>query len=195
LSNTSTKPGPGIQALPFRLNVSELLLQIYQHPELWSKYKLRTTQYRTPHTTVSDIWVRYNAWKNYDPKKGLAAFNDKHESVWYPAVKKIPAVLDIVDQVLEIAGGGELGGVLITKIPPGGEVLPHIDRGWHAEYYDKYAVQLLGNAQQTFHFEDSELSPYPGDVYTFDNSKTHWVKNNSNMDRITLIVCIRPERK
>lgn len=185
----------GIEPLPLRVNVTDLVLQIYQHPELWDKYKLRTSQYRTPHTTVSDIWVRYNAWKNYNPKTGLRAFNEKHESVWYPSVGKLPAVRPVVQQVLDFVGGGALGGVLITKIPPGGEVLPHIDRGWHAEHYTKFAVQLLGNADQTFHFEDSSLSPFPGDVYTFDNSRLHWVKNSSTMDRITLIICIRPENK
>jgi aspartyl/asparaginyl beta-hydroxylase (cupin superfamily) len=102
-----------------------------------------------------------------------------------PSVKA--AALRLCDHV----GGMRLGGVLITRIPPGGEVKPHIDSGWHAEYYEKYAIQLKGNKDQGFYFEDAELHPETGDVYTFDNSKLHWVRNDSNEERMTLIVCIR----
>lgn len=201
LNSTSAKPDPpsisppdgppSIRALNLRVDVSTLLLQLYGHPELWNRHTLRTTQYRSPHDRISDIWVRYNAWKNYDPETGLGAFNGPHKSVWYPGARKIPAVFQIVDTVYKHVGATGLGGVLITKISPGGQVLPHVDQGWHAETYTKFAVQVLGNADQTFHFENSSLSPYPGDTYTFDNSKLHWVTNNSSIDRITLIICLK----
>jgi aspartyl/asparaginyl beta-hydroxylase (cupin superfamily) len=88
-------------------------------------------------------------------------------------------------------GGKQLGGVLITRIPSGGEVQPHVDHGWHAGHYEKFAVQLRGNQEQAFCFEDAELRPEPGDLYTFDNARLHWVTNDSDSERITLIVCIR----
>lgn len=150
---------------------------------------MRTTAYETPHKSVSDIWVRYNDWANFngDPQ----AFNAEHDSVWYPVIDKIPACRALVRKVFKHVKGSKLGGVLITRIPPGGEVKPHIDGGWHAGYYDKFAVQLQGNKDQAFCFEDSRLSAEPGELYTFDNSKLHWVTNDSDEDRMTLIVCIR----
>lgn len=141
------------------------------------------------HTGMSDIWVRYNSWKNYHGD--ITAFNGEHISVWYPEAHIIPAVFDLVWKVFKHVGGEKLGGVLITKIPPGGRVEPHIDSGWHASYYEKFAVQLLGNDKQAFHFEGYSLSAKPGELYTFDNSKTHWVTNDSDSDRMTLIICIR----
>lgn len=93
--------------------------------------------------------------------------------------------------VLSYVQGERLGGVLITRIPPGCMVRPHIDTGWHATYYDKYAIQLRGNGKQAFHFNDTSLSAMPGDLYTFDNSKLHWVTNESDEERMTLIICIR----
>lgn len=92
---------------------------------------------------------------------------------------------------MAIVGGDRLGMVLITRIPPRGRVEPHIDSGWHAGYYAKYAVQIKGNAGQAFHFDGESLSPEPGDLYTFDNSKLHWVTNDSDEERITCIICIR----
>lgn len=179
-----------IRSLHMSVDVSNLVNQIESNPQLWNQHKLRTERYETPHKEISDIWVRYNHWDNLarDP---VAFTQEKHESVWYPCVNVIPSVKDVVFNVFRQVMGDQLGGVLITRVPPGGEVKPHIDTGWHAKYYDKYAVQLKGNKDQGFFFEDAELSALPGEVYTFDNSKLHWVENNSDEDRWTLIICIR----
>lgn len=180
---------PSIQHIASGFDVAPLVAEIEAHPEVWNTHRMRTDAYETPHKAVSDIWVRYNDWANWTGD--VQAFNGPHTSVYYPVIGVIPAVLDLIDQVIATVGGTELGGVLITKIPPGGEVKPHIDGGWHAAHYRKFAVQLLGNDRQAFCFEDSELRPEPGDLYTFDNSRLHWVKNESDTDRMTLIVTLR----
>jgi hypothetical protein len=66
-----------------------------------------------------------------------------------------------------------------------------VDGGWHARHYRKLALQVKGNDQQAFCFEDGEFRADPGDVYEFDNSRLHWVVNDSPTDRITMIVCVR----
>lgn len=180
---------PSIVKLASGFDVKPLRDQLAQHPGVWNRHTTRTDAYETPHKAVSDIWVRYNAWENF--AGDAAAFNDEHESSWYPVIHEIPAAWSLARRVMRHVRGTKLGGVLITRIPPGGEVAPHIDRGWHAGYYDKYAVQVAGNAQQAFCFEDSDLRPDPGDLYTFDNSRLHWVTNQSDSERITLIICIR----
>jgi hypothetical protein len=169
--------------------VSALVSQLAAHPEVWNGHTQRTDGYGTPHRQVDDIWVRYNDWANF--KGDRAAFNDAHTSVWYPVIGKIPGAWSLARRVMRRVGGEQLGGVLITRIPPGGEVKPHIDTGWHAGYYEKFAVQIKGDKDQAFCFEDAELRPNPGDLYTFDNSRTHWVRNDSDQERITLIICIR----
>jgi len=177
-----------IHQLPLKYDVSKAVEQIDAHPELWNRYTLRTAEYGTPHD-VSDIWIRYNAWENYNGNK--QEFNGPHKSTWYPSIEILTEVKSLVLNLYDDLSAEKLGGVLITKIIPGGEVRPHVDEGWHASYYQKYAIQLKGNKDQCFHFEDSELCPEPGDIYTFNNSKLHWVTNESDKDRITLIVCIR----
>jgi hypothetical protein len=181
---------PSIRSLHMSFDVAEAVAELDAHPELWDEHTVRTERYNTPHTGVSDIWVRFNDWKHF--KGDATAFTQlPHESVWYPCAAILPAVKRLVFQVFRYVIGEELGGVLITKIPPGGSVLPHVDTGWHAEYYDKFAVQLKGNKEQAFCFADCELRPMPGELYTFDNSKLHFVTNCSTEDRMTLIVCIR----
>jgi hypothetical protein len=177
-----------IRHLAAGFDVSQAVKQIQEHPEVWNTHRARTESYGTPHNGVSDIWVRYNDWTNYTGD--WDAYNDPHESVWFPVIHTLPAVWSLVRKVKRYVGG-ELGGVLITKVPPGGQVAPHVDGGWHAGHYTKYAVQLQGNQDQEFWFEDSQLRPEPGDLYTFDNSKLHAVYNRSDSDRMTLIICIR----
>lgn len=169
------------------LCVSVLADQLHRHPELWNEHTGRTEAYKSPHKGVDDIWVRYADPVNIDRPD----FHGPHQSVWYPSVTKIPAAWSLARRVMRMVGGKALGGVLITRIHPGGMVRPHVDKGWHAGEYEKFGVQVKGNKDQAFCFEGMELRPEPGDLYTFDNSKLHWVVNDSGTERITLIVCIK----
>jgi len=171
------------------VDVAPLNAEIAAHPEVWNQYSLRRQVYGSPHNNLSDIWVRYNDWANFNGSR--EAFNDEHESVWYPEAALIPSVAPIVFGIMAAVEGERLGAVLINKIPAGEQCLPHVDRGWHASYYDKYAVQLAANDKQAFHFEGEALVTKPGDVFSFDNEYTHWVTNDSDEDRVTLIICIR----
>lgn len=173
------------------VDVSAIRQGLLQHPELWNQHRPRTSSY--VHSQVDDIWARYNAWENYDEKLGLSHFNREHEAVWYHAANVIPEVRQVALDVMRMVEGVRLGGVLITRVPPGGQVQKHFDRGWHAEHYDKFAVQIAADPRQAFHFESESLVSAPGDIYTFDNSHIHWVTNASDVDRITLIVCVRLE--
>lgn len=171
------------------MNVMPLELEIYRNPHLWNKYTYRTENETSPHVEVSDIWVRYA------PVEIAANHMEPHDSVWYEASDLLPSARTLAMQLMAMVGGERLGGILITKIPPGMMVKPHTDRpGWHAEYYEKYAIQVRGNQAQTFCFDGEEFRANPGDVYWFDNGAEHWVINESNEDRITMIVCIKHDR-
>lgn len=169
------------------IDVMPLVLAIQRNPQLWNQYTQRTEHPSSPHHGLSDIWVRYSDG-DLDPVK-------PHDSVWYPAYEQLPQIREIVFNLMRYVEGERLGGILITKIPPGQMCKPHADTGgWHAAYYDKYAIQLQGNEKQAFHFEGESFSAKPGDIYWFNNQETHWVTNESNEDRMTMIVCIRSAR-
>jgi hypothetical protein len=170
-------------------DIGPLCEQLDAHPEIWNQHRERTEQYGTPHDGVSDIWVRYNAWANYTGD--WAAFNGPHVSEWYPEIRHIPAAWSLSRRVQRLVGASELGGVLITRIPPSGEVKPHVDGGWHAAHYRKFAVQVRSAPGQAFCFDDAQLAASPGEVYGFDNSRRHWVVNPTEHERMTLIVCVR----
>ena len=157
---------------------------------LWGEYPQRCTE-GSPHDEIVDIWARFK-----DPSKCIetgdwSAFVDEHKSEW---LKDIPFVKDICHKLMRYTNGERLGGVLITKLKPGGRVKPHIDKGWHAEYYDKYYLAIKNEAGARFCFNEGDIEPGEGDVYAFRNDKLHWVDNDSSEDRIAMIVCIKQSK-
>lgn len=172
------------------MDVAALRLSLVRQPHLFDRHAARKYN-DSPHHHMTDIWVRYNDIKNL---ASPATFNDEHDSVWYDESIYIPEVFPVVFRLMSIVKGERLGGVLITKIPPGGKIAPHIDEGWHAEYYDKYFVPIQSDEGCIFGFEDGVIDARPGEVHWFRNDNPHWVENNSKRDRIVMIVCIRSKR-
>lgn len=177
---STTNSSPKLVLLDY-LDTAPLLWALRCHPELWNTHPLRTEDEASPHHGLDDIWVRYAS-----DEVGSSA----HESVWYPSADLLD-VKPYVNMVMSLTGATELGGVLITRIPPGATCKPHQDHGWHAEHYEKFALQVTSAPGQVFHLEDIQLETRPGDIYWFDNSKTHWVTNDTQHERITMIICLR----
>lgn len=168
------------------ISVHDLQLGLCRNPQLWDKHPERTKDSASPHREVRDIWARFApSWE-----EGRQA----HHSVWLEASELMPAIRQHARSIMTLVGGDELGGVLITKIPPGGRVYPHVDRGWHSTYYDKFLLQVEAHPQQTFCYADGQTITAPGDLCWFYNQEEHWVENNSPVDRISMIVCIKLDK-
>lgn len=173
-------------------HVIPLQVRLNAHPEYFGERPHRAYQAGSPHSQMSDIWVRYNAFENLDPENP-AAFNNEHDSVWYPIYEKLPEIKPILFGLMAIVDGERLGGVLITKVPLGGRIGSHVDSGWHASYYKKFYVPIQNDSGATFEWEDGVIAPELGEAYEFRNDVPHWVENRSERDRIALIVCIKTE--
>lgn len=175
------------------IDVTPLALAIQYQPELWNTHDQRKTYEGSSHAGTSDIWVRYNDLKNLE--QGYEAFTSEHDSVWHPAYAALPQLRQIIFGLMARCEAVRLGGVLITRIPPGGHVLPHADKGWHPEYYNvKVYVPILANPDCVNRVGDERVIMAPGDAWYFDNLVEHEVRNNGATERITLIVCMRCDR-
>jgi hypothetical protein len=176
--------------------VEPLMEQINEHPELWDQNTLRTSFYpNSPHREVSDIWLRYRSMDEFDIEHP-EDFASEHKSVWYPAEVALSCAWSLIEPICRIVDAEELGGVLITKIPPGKQVYPHNDAGpWHPEYYaSKYLLLLQSAPGQVFSFEGEQHEGETGDLFIFDNRHPHWVVNKSDVDRVSLILAIKQKQ-
>lgn len=174
-----------IELLSEGFDVAELADALVANSQLWDERTERTAAPDSPHHGLNDIWCRFGG-------AGTSGAVP-HQSIWYPPADLLP-VRDIARQLMTLAGGEQLGGVLITRIPPGESCKPHTDIAWHARFYDKFAVQVAADPGQAFCFKGQSLITKPGDVFWFDNAHTHWVTNDTEHARITAIFCIKVDR-
>jgi hypothetical protein len=173
---------------PHKFDVKPIQAELEAHPELWDEYKGRLNHPRSPHRNTHDIWLRFSEANLHDKDN---KDNGPHKSVWYPASDKLPLTKALAEEMFRLSEGKELGGILIVRIPGGKEVYPHVDLNWHAQYYEKFVVQIEGDPKQEFAFEDGSLSAVSGESYWIDNSVPHWVTNPVNRNWTNLTVCYR----
>lgn len=173
------------------IDVAPVLAQLALNPGLWDEHTNRTAE-DSPHHGVPDIWLRY---RSLEELTGPESFREPHFATFYPAWRALPALKPIVMRLMAKTEAVYLGGILMTKIRPGGSVKPHHDRGsWHAEYHNtKVYVPLQTNEKCVNICEEESAVMRAGEAWTFNNLLTHSVENNGDSDRITLIVCMRTE--
>lgn len=176
--------------LDINVDVSEIA-DFLSDCDLWDEYPQRRIAPNSPHAEMTDIWVRYKNPEECIKTGDWSAFAEEHESEW---LKEIPGIKEMCDKLMSFLDGERLGGVLITKLPPGGKIQPHTDAGWHASYYDKYFIPIKNDKGAKFCFDNGEINPEEGDVWAFRNDVTHWVENNSDSDRVAMIVCIKQDK-
>ena len=176
-----------------RFDVAGIRESILSQPDLWDLNKERTYSKDSPHSEVSDIWVRYNDIEPYRLKGDFTGINDEHTSVWYKEAGRISGIKKLTFDLMHEVGGERLGGILITRVRPGGKIERHTDKSWHAEYYSKFYIPIQNAPGAEFHFDTGVIKPEEGECYWFDNSCPHWVVNESDKDRIALIICIKTE--
>lgn len=175
------------------LDVMPLQVRLRAHPELFDRRPQRRIGPGSPHSRMVDIWARMNAYDNVIADWDEARFKP-HESVWYPEEKEIPELKPLVYDLMRIVEGDRLGAVLITKLPAGEKIAPHVDGGWHAGHYSKFFVPIQNGSGARYCWSDGYIEPSLGEAWRFDNSVPHWVNNDSDEDRIALIVCIKTDR-
>lgn len=179
------------EKIPYNVDVQPLLEQLKANPQLWNEYSERKLG-DSPHADMEDIWVRFR------PKSELTEvkhFAEPHIPTWYPSRTILTEAERISLNMMAYFRCVQLGGVLITKIPPGGQIKPHDDKGrWHPEFFNtKIYIPIQSNDGCVNTCLEDSVNMKAGEVWTFDNLKTHSVENNGTGDRITLIISMRRE--
>jgi len=174
----------GVEVLP-------LVMDLYRNPGLWNQHTARTGGAGSFEGT-DDIWVRFRAPGELIDRKSYA---EPFTLTWYPAWHALPHLRPIVFGLMARLEAVQLGGVLITRVPPGGQVAPHDDRGrWHPEWFATKAYLPLASNDRCYSTCGNErVTMRVGEAWLFDNLQTHSTVNEGETDRVTLIVSMRVE--
>ncbi len=126
-------------------------------------------------------------------KNHLANF-DQHENYDQPVFNMLPEARVLVFNLMAAVNGERLGRVMINKLNPGGVIFPHADTPVHAEYWDRFHIVLQSSPGANFRTGDEWVHMNTGDIWWFDNRIEHEVINNSDSERIHMIVDIRTSK-
>lgn len=172
------------------VSVLPLLGAIKSQPFLWNKNPCRLSE-RGPHYETQDMFLRYKdeteniksgSWKN---------FSDPHFAEWNRTIDYLPQAKKLIFDLVSKFQAEILGGVFVYKLEPGKKIHPHVDKGWHPEFYDKFNICLQSNPKAAFCYEGEEMIQEAGDVHYFRNDVLHWVVNEGEEDHIVMTVCVR----
>lgn len=163
-----------------------MLTQLSENPGLWNQNNLRTTFSGSSHYQASDIWLRYNDLNT--PYLQSELFNGK-DMISYPAFQVLTSIHKTLSLLLFLVEGERLGRVIVTKLPPYSEIVPHRDDGGTALYYDRFHIVLKEGG--SFSVGDESVRMKDNEIWWFDNQKVHSVLNDSDGERIHLIVDIK----
>lgn len=170
------------------IDVMPLVLAVKSRPELWSENTIRQDFPESPHHQTQTILLRFNHFSA--PEDAL----DEHESLDFPAYAKLPQARPLVNGLMARVAGERLGRVMIVRLPAGCKVDPHSDSGSHAAYYDRFHIVLESHEGNMFRVGDETVHMQTGQVWWFQNAIEHEAVNDSQHDRLHLIIDIRTPR-
>ncbi len=171
------------------LPVADVLEQIDRHPDLWGRHPERIVVPGSPHAQSSDIWLRFRPQSELQEP---ADYGAPHFAEFYPAWSDLPALHPLVFDVMRTVQATYLGGILITRIPAGAAILPHVDSGWHPETMDTKAYIVLRANDGCINYCGNEsVVMRAGEAWTFRNDVVHSVENHGDTERIAVIATMR----
>lgn len=185
------------------VDVGPLVYAITQQPELWNQFGVRTFHTKSVHRIVDDIILRYNKFDKGDDFVEKVCSELAVEN--YPAMQKLPQARPLIFTLMTRVEGEHLGRVLIARMPPGTHIPSHTDIIPQASeafpnkippaiYYDRYHLVLKSKAGAIIRAGDEQVHMAQGELWWFDNTKEHEVINNSDDDRIHMIIDIHSSK-
>ena len=91
-------------------------------------------------------------------------------------------------RVAEAHGPGYFIRALLTRLPPGAEIKPHIDEGESLKRCHRIHVPVVSNAQALFMVGKLRFHMAEGEMWEINNRRTHAVRNTGDAARIHLIM-------
>lgn len=85
-------------------------------------------------------------------------------------------------------GNGYFIRVLLVKLKANSNITPHIDTGASLENCNRTHIAIVTNPKVTFTIDGETKHLKEGEIWEIDNTKEHSVDNNSNEDRVHLLV-------
>lgn len=162
-----------------RFDPAPLLAELAVNAELFAldqRHKVRA------HEHTQSITLRGGSGRNVHDAHDL---NAKH----------FPRIMEFLTDLALAQRESRLARALIVRLAPGQQVAPHIDEGAYYAKSDRYhAVLQSAGSVMTVDGVDSE--PWmPGEVWWFDNKRTHSARHAGGDWRVHIIFDLWPRKE
>lgn len=159
------------------VDIREMYEEVNSQPDNWYFFTNRQKQVGEHKDTMSIPLV----YRDLTP--GIPHW-DSHLVSRRPMYVNYPKVIDFINNFCS-KRGMKPGMISIVKLFGGKEVLRHLDVGEYYLHRNRYHLNIFGTYD--LYVNDEMVTIKEGNLYRFDNKMPHWVRNNMDHDRITII--------
>jgi hypothetical protein len=184
------------------MDVGALALAISMDPELWTADTFLRNYPQGPFGDTDTIMLRFpeiqtgmNEEEIEMYKQNKLAGYDQHESIAYPAWSKLTQAHRFVFDLAQFAQATRIGRVMVNRIRPGGRIFRHADTPEHVRYWRRFHLVIQGQPGAVIYCgaekdgsKDETLQMLTGRLFWFRNELEHEVRNESSVDRISMVI-------
>lgn len=106
--------------------------------------------------------------------------------------KRLLEIIEPIVSDLEKSQDGVRGMVLFIKLKAGQDIAPHCDNGDYLMISRRNHIPIVTSDDVFFGVGDEKVNMETGDCWEINNSRIHYVNNNSEIDRVHLLIDIMP---
>lgn len=128
-------------------------------------------------------------------KRNLLPGHDQHESICWPGWTDFPQAQDFVYDLARFTRATRIGRVMINRVRPGGRIFRHQDTAEHVRYWRRFHLVIQGQpgavimcGEEEDGSADETLHMLTGRLFWFRNELFHEVRNESSVDRISMVI-------
>jgi hypothetical protein len=167
------------------IDVAPLLRELADHPEVWSQDTRRQASIGVQRETESLAICRHAEQLTFLEER-------KRSPVRYvgrptQTARLLPRTLEFVEQQARQLHGIP-GRAVVVRLQPHGQVYEHIDAGLYYELRHRYHLVLYSVAGSRLRAGNEEVRMREGELWWFENRQSHEAFNDSDEDRIHLIM-------
>jgi Aspartyl/Asparaginyl beta-hydroxylase len=181
------------------MDVSALALAISMDPELWMADTFLRNYPQGPFGDTDTIMLRFPEIQTGMSEEEIELYKqnklpgyDQHESIAWPAWSKLTQAHRFVFDLAQFAQATRIGRVMVNRIRPGGRIFRHADTPEHVRYWRRFHLVIQGQPGAVIYCGDGTgdetLQMLTGRLFWFRNELEHEVRNESSVDRISMVI-------
>ena len=169
-----------------KFEIDNIKKEISNFSNEWDLFTLRQDTFYT-HKSTKMFPICLSNISSWNPKEEVEVvqmykFKDKFSN------NEINNIFNILKEYYS----GEIINCEVVNLPANTKVRKHIDGGALLHYSRRVHIPIITNKDVTFTVKDNTINMQEGVWYEINNQLPHSVENNSNFDRIHLIIDIMP---